>query len=121
MGDGHFRGGQTRRSQDFLFGGIWRTSARRRYIVARLCKAMLDRLTDQAHIHRNRFGVVPLPENPAEEGERVTPGCSVLVPLRPSGYAPAEPSTLNLNVPQVARTNARVGQTKLPNSTRRVW
>lgn len=47
------------------------------------------------------------------------PECSVLLPLRPSGYAPAEPSalTLNINIPDGGpEQTAEVGQAKLPNS-----
>jgi hypothetical protein len=42
----------------------------------------------------------------------------VLLPLRPSGYAPAEPNTRNINVPQGGpKQTAEVGQAKLPNSS----
>ncbi len=45
------------------------------------------------------------------------PGCSVLLPLRPPGYAPAAPSTLNINVPKgEPEQTADVGQAKLPKS-----
>ncbi len=80
---------------------------------ARLCKAMLDRLTDQAHIIETgsesyRF---------RRTMRKSKPGCSVVLPLRPSGYAPAEPSTLNINVPQGGpKQTAEVGQAKLPKS-----
>src|ERR1035441_2688123 len=121
--------------------------------------------------HRDRLGVLPLPQNLAQEDERVSlgvrfcfryalpdtlpqnrttsksdrtssrparsptasaepcarrrkskPGCSVLLPLRPPGYAPAEPSTLNINVPRGGpKQTAEVGQAKLPKSPGCRW
>src|ERR1700722_15486130 len=36
---------------------------------------------------------------PCARRPRTKPGYSILLPLRPSGYAPAEPNTRNINVP----------------------
>jgi hypothetical protein len=60
---------------------------------------VLDRLTDQAHIIETGSESYASGE-PSGRRQKTKPGCSVLLPLRPSGYAPAEPSTPNLNVPQ---------------------
>jgi hypothetical protein len=56
-------------------------------------------VTDQAHIIETGSESCRFRKNLAEEDES-KPGCSVLLPLRPPGHAPAEPSTLNINVPR---------------------
>src|ERR1700733_8724544 len=54
---------------------------------------------------------------PCARRPRTKPGYSILLPLRPSGYAPAEPNTRNINVPGGGpKQTAEVGQTKLPKS-----
>src|SRR5271157_5416568 len=71
--------------------------------------------------YRNRFGVVPFSQNLAEETQRVIPGghCSILLPLRPTGYAPAERNSilLTFNVPRWARLNRRSGPNQLAKSS----
>src|ERR1700733_449688 len=56
---------------------------------------------------------------PCGRRPRTKPGYSVLLPLRPLGYAPAEPNTHNINVPEGGpKQTAEVGQAKLPKSSR---
>src|SRR5271157_3876101 len=70
--------------------------------------------------YRNRFGVVPFSQDLAEETQRVIPGGrrSILLPLRPTGYAPAERNSilLTFNVPRWARLNRRSGPNQLAKS-----
>src|ERR1019366_1121483 len=70
--------------------------------------------------YRNRFGIVPLSQNLAKETQRAIPGgrCSILLPLRPPGYAPAERNSILLifNVPGWARLNRRSGPNQLAKS-----
>src|ERR1035438_6710305 len=70
--------------------------------------------------YRNRLGIVPFSQDLAEETQRVIPGgrCSVLLPLRPTGYAPAErnPILLTFNVPRWARLNGQSGPNQLAKS-----
>src|SRR3984885_15339009 len=55
---------------------------------------------------------------PCARRPRTKPGYSVLLPLRPSGYAPAEPNTPNINVPGAwPKKTAEVGEAKLPKTT----
>src|ERR1700730_12017403 len=55
---------------------------------------------------------------PCGRRQKTKPGCSVLLPLRPSGYAPAEPSTPTATSHRVGQNKPpHVGQAKLPNST----
>src|ERR1019366_3469662 len=71
--------------------------------------------------YRNRLGVVPFSQDLAEETQRVIPGgrCSILLPLRPTGYAPAERNSilLTFNVPGWARLNRRNGPNQLAKSS----
>src|ERR1019366_9063696 len=71
--------------------------------------------------YRNRLRVVPFSEDLAEETQRVIPGgrCSILLPLRPTGYAPAERNSilLTFNVPRWARLNRQSGPNQLAKST----
>src|ERR1035437_781697 len=71
--------------------------------------------------YRNRLGVVSFSQDLAEETQRVIPGGrrSILLPLRPTGYAPAERNSilLTFNVPRWARLNRRSGPNQLAKST----
>jgi hypothetical protein len=74
---------------------------------ARLCKAMLDRLTDQAHIIETGSEFVSLPENPAEEDEGLSLGARLC-------FRSALRALLQQNRTPATSTSHRVGQNKPP-------
>ena len=92
---------------------------------SRLCKAVLDRLTDQAYIIETGAESYRSEEHWGRS-EKCSPWRrrrSVLLPLRPPGYASAEQDTTlqNSTIQGWARLNRRSGQTKSPKAVAHNW